>query len=159
MRRLLALVFLASLLIAPASAHGFKIGEIEIVHPFLRATPPKATTAAGYMVLRNEGSAPDRLLRIETTAAGRVEFHRSVVEDGIAKMQPIKEGFEIPAGGEFRLGADGTHAMLVGLTGPVDLGFLIDATLVFEKAGALPMTFEVEPAGTKLEDTEAHHEQ
>lgn len=159
MRRLLALVFLASLLIAPASAHGFKIGEIEVVHPFLRATPPKATTAAGYMVIRNDGATPDRLLRIETTAAGRVEFHRSVVEDGIAKMQPIKEGFEIPAGGEFRLGADGTHAMLVGLTGPVDLGFLIDATLVFEKAGALPMTFEVEPAGTKLEDTEAHHEQ
>jgi copper(I)-binding protein len=48
--------------------------------------------------------------------------------------------------------------MLVELTAPIDLGFLIDATLVFEKAGALPMTFEVEPAGTKLEDTEGHHE-
>lgn len=157
-RQLFALAFLAGLVV-PASAHKFKIGEIEIVHPFLRATPPKATTAAGYMVIRNDGATPDRLLRIETTAAGRVEFHRSVVEDGIAKMQPIKEGFEIPAGGEFRLGADGTHAMLVGLTGPVDLGSLIDATLVFEKAGALPMTFEVEPAGTKLEDTEMRHEQ
>ena len=155
---LLALGLLAGLIV-PASAHGFTIGELEIVHPFLRATPPKATTAAGYMVIRNGGSTSDRLLRIETTAAEKVEFHRTVVEGGIAKMQPIKEGFEIPAGGEFRLGADGTHAMLVvDLTGPIDLGFLIDATLVFEKAGALPMTFEVEPAGTKLEDTEAHHE-
>ena len=155
---LLALGLLAGLIV-PASAHGFTIGELEIVHPFLRATPPKATTAAGYMVIRNGGSTSDRLLRIETTAAEKVEFHRTVVEGGIAKMQPIKEGFEIPAGGEVRLGADGTHAMLVvDLTGPIDLGFLIDATLVFEKAGALPMTFEVEPAGTKLEDTEAHHE-
>lgn len=158
MKKLLLALGLLAGLIVPASAHGFTIGEIKIVHPFLRATPPKATTAAGYMVIRNGGSIPDRLLRIETTAAEKVEFHRTVIEGGIAKMQPIKEGFEIPAGGEFRLGADGTHAMLVGLTGPIDLGFLIDATLVFEKAGALPMTFEVEPAGTKLEDTEGHHE-
>lgn len=144
---------------SPGMAHGFKNAAIEIEHPFLRETPPGAKTGAGYMIIRNKGDQADRLLRIETEAAERVEFHQSVVEDGIAKMRPIEGGLEIPAGGEFRLGADGSHAMLVGLTAPVGPGFLIDATLVFEKAGALPMTFEVEPAGTKLEDTEAHHEQ
>lgn len=159
MKRVLLALGLFASLIVPASAHGFKIGELAIVHPFLRATPPTATTTAGYMVIRNQGSASDRLLRIETTAAEKVTFHRTVIDRDIAKMVPIEEGFEIPAGGEFRLGADGTHAMLVGLTGPIDLGFLIEATLVFERAGALPMTFEVEPAGTQLEDTEAHHEQ
>ncbi len=138
-------------------AHGFAVGTIEIVHPFFRATPPSAKTGAGYLIVRNTGPEPDRLLAIETEAAERVTFHRTVVEDGLAKMLPIEGGLEVPARGEYRLGLDGSHAMLEGLTAPIGLGQLIEGTLVFEKAGRIQITFEVEPAGTTQDDAMAEH--
>lgn len=159
-KRFLVGAFVAVALMSPTSsafAHGFETSELEIIHPFLRATPPGAKTGAGYVIIRNSGSEPDRLLGIETEAAARVEFHQSVVEDGIAKMRPIEGGIEIPAGGEYRLGAEGSHAMLVELTGGIGLGFLVEATLIFEKAGRVPITFEVEPAGATLESADAEH--
>ncbi len=146
--RRLAVALLASLLPAAALAHGFKASDIEIVHPFFRATPPGARTGAGYVVLKNNGTQPDRLIGIETEAAKSVTFHRTVAENGMAKMVPIDGGLEIPGGGEYRLGLDGSHAMLEGLTAPIALGQLIEGTLIFEKAGRVDITFEVEPAGT-----------
>lgn len=156
MRRLLLAALAAMSLVLPASGHGYKAGTIEIVHPFLRATPPGARTGAGYLVIRNEGSEPDRLVGIETEAAERVTFHRTVTENDVARMVPL-EAIEIPAGGEYRLGLDGTHAMLEGLTAPIGLGQLIPGTLVFEKAGRIDMEFEVEPAGTSQEDAMQAH--
>ena len=144
-------------LIGAAVGHEFKVADIEITHPYLAATLPGAKTAAAYMILTNTGSEPDRLLAIETDAAVRVEFHQSLVTDGVSRMRPIAGGLEIPAGGEYRLGADGSHAMLVGLSAPIGLGQLIEATLNFEKAGPLELTFEVEPVGTTLEGTEEAH--
>lgn len=155
-RQLLALGFLASLIV-PVSAHGFSAGEIEIIHPFLRETPPGAKTGAGYIILRNNGSEPDRLIGIETEAAAKVTFHRTVTENGMAKMLPIEGGLEIPPGGEYRLGLDGSHAMLEGLTAPIGLGFLLNGTLIFEKAGRLDITFEVEPVGTTQDKAMQDH--
>lgn len=148
----------ASVAVAPALAHGFKASNIEIVHPFFRATPPGAKTGAGYVILRNSGTEADRLIAIETEAAQRVTFHQTVTENGMAKMIPIEGGLEIPAGGEYRLGLDGSHAMLEGLTAPIGLGQLITGTLVFEKAGRIDIDFEVEPAGTTQEDAMAKHD-
>lgn len=151
------LVMLIGLIPGAALAHGFKASGIEIVHPFFRATPPGAKTGAGYVILRNNGTQSDRLLGIETEAAARVTFHRTVTENGMAKMVPIEDGLEIPAGGEYRLGLDGSHAMLEGLRAPIGLGQLIAGTLVFEKAGRVDIDFEVEPAGTTQEDAMAAH--
>ncbi|WP_439602405.1 copper chaperone PCu(A)C [Devosia sp.] len=157
MRQLLALGFLLSLVV-PASAHGFSAADIEIVHPFFRETPPGAKTGAGYVILRNKGSEPDKLIGIETEAAAKVTFHRTVTENGMAKMLPIEGGLEIPAGGEYRLGLDGSHAMLEGLTAPIGLGFLLNGTLIFEKAGRVDITFEVEPVGTTQDKAMQEHE-
>ncbi len=157
MRQVLVLGFLLSLIV-PASAHGFSAGNIEIVHPFFRETPPGAKTGAGYVIVRNTGSEPDKLIGIETEAAAKVTFHRTVTENGMAKMLPIEGGLEIPTGGEYRLGLDGSHAMLEGLTAPIDLGFLLDGTLIFEKAGRVDITFEVEPVGATQDDAMQGHE-
>lgn len=152
-----AVFLLGSLVPGLALAHGFKASAIEIIHPFFRATPPGARTGAGYVILKNNGREPDKLLAIETEAAERVTFHRTVTQNGMARMVPIEGGLEIPAGGEYRLGLDGTHAMLEGLTAPIGLGQLITGTLVFERAGRVDIDFEVEPAGTTQEDAMAAH--
>jgi copper(I)-binding protein len=153
----IALVASALMWPAVAAAHGFTAGSIEVVHPFFRATAPGAPTGAGYVILRNTSSEPDRLIGIETEAAAKVTFHRTVIEDGIAKMVPIEGGLVIPPGGEYRLGLDGTHAMLEGLTAPIGLGQVIEGTLVFEKAGRVDITFEVESPGATQEGAMESH--
>ena len=60
-----------------------------------------------------------------------------------------------PSRGEYCLGADGCHAMHVGLSAPIGLRQSVDATLYFEKAGPLDFTLEVEPVGKALEGAEA----
>jgi copper(I)-binding protein len=153
-----ALILLTALLPSAALAHGFKASAIEIIHPFFRETPPGAKTGAGYVILKNNGSETETLLGIETEAAERVTFHQTVTENDMAKMIPIEGGLEILPGGEYRLGLNGSHAMLEGLNAPIGLGQLITGTLIFEKAGRVDIDFEVEPAGTTQEGAMADHE-
>lgn len=155
--RRFVLLLLTSLISGAAVAHGFNASDIEIIHPFFRATPPGATTGAGYVILKNNGNETETLLGIETEASARVTFHRTITDNDVAKMVPIEGGLEIPPGGEYRLGLDGSHAMLEGLTAPIGLGQLITGTLIFEKAGRVDIDFEVEPAGTTQEDAMATH--
>jgi periplasmic copper chaperone A len=59
-RVLLLALALASMATA-AAANDYKIGALEIQQPWTRATPKGAKTAAGYVAIKNTGSAPDRL--------------------------------------------------------------------------------------------------
>ena len=97
MRRLL-LAIAAIAFIAPANAHDFDAGAIYVDHPMIEAAPPSARVLGGYVSLHNQGAADDRLIAIESVAADKVELHRSVVADGIARMQPLTDGVELPAG-------------------------------------------------------------
>src|SRR5690606_23131064 len=56
-----------ALLLASAGASA----QIEVENPWIRATPPGARMAAGYAVLRNAGTTPDRL--VSGQAPGRAD--------------------------------------------------------------------------------------
>jgi periplasmic copper chaperone A len=49
-------------------------GALEIQQPWTRATPKGAKTAAGYMAIKNTGSASDRLTGGSLTSAGGVVY-------------------------------------------------------------------------------------
>ncbi|RUX80488.1 copper chaperone PCu(A)C, partial [Mesorhizobium sp. M2A.F.Ca.ET.040.01.1.1] len=66
-----------------AIAHEFKVGDLEIEHPWSRATPPGAKVAGGYFTVVNKGSAPDRLLSISSDISDKVELHEMGVKDGV----------------------------------------------------------------------------
>src|SRR3954468_2859725 len=75
---LLALAVLGAA--AAASADEFRVGDLLIAHPTVRATPGGAKVGAGYFAVRNIGPTPDRLVAIESSAAGRIEIHASSTE-------------------------------------------------------------------------------
>src|SRR3954464_2594190 len=81
---LLALAVLGAA--AAASADEFRVGDLLIAHPAVRATPGGAKVGAGYFVVRNTGPTPDRLAAIKSPAAGRVEIHASSTEDGLCRQ-------------------------------------------------------------------------
>ena len=130
-----------------AVAHDYKAGTLQIDHPWSRATPGGASVAAGYLVVKNTGTAPDRLISATVPFAGRVEIHEMAMKDGVMVMRPIPDGLTIPAGGSVELKPGGYHIMFMDLKSPLKEGTSVDGTLTFEKAGSVPVKFQVEGLG------------
>jgi copper(I)-binding protein len=131
-----------------AFAHNHEKGEIQIRHPWSRATPPGAKVGVAYMEIRNSGERPDRLLAISTGLAQRVEMHVTEREGEVMKMRQVKS-FEIPARASYALRPGGSHLMLVARAQPLKKGERFTMTLRFERAGEMPIELEVQEAGSK----------
>lgn len=138
---------LALLAVGPATAHEFKSGPIEVVHPWARATPPAAKVGGGYAEIRNDGAEPDRLVSATAEVAGRVEIHQMGMKDGVMTMRPVEDGVPVPANGSAALAPGGFHLMMMELKRPLKAGESFAGTLTFEKAGTIAVTFEVAPIG------------
>lgn len=133
----------------PAPAHEAKAGDIVVEHPWARATPGGAKVAGAFAVIENAGGAPDRLVGGSAEVAGRVEIHEMAVKDGVMTMRPVAGGLEVPAHGGVTLKPGSYHLMLMELKEPLVAGGKFAGTLVFEKAGTVPVTFEIAPIGAK----------
>lgn len=132
---------------SPSVAHEFRAGAMEIDHPWTRATPPAARVGGGYLKLKNESAAPDRILGGSSAVAGKVEIHLMEMNDGIMKMRPVPGGVEIPAGGTVEFAPGGYHLMLMELKKPIVEGEMIPVTIEFEKAGKVDIELAAGPAG------------
>lgn len=138
-----------------AQAHEFKLGDLDIGHPWSRATLPGAKVAAGYLTVKNNGSTPDRLISVTAEISGKGEIHEMTVKDGVMNMRPVAGGLEIPAGGEVKLEPGSYHIMFMELKAPAVEGAKFPGKLTFEKAGTVEVEFAVEKAGGKA-DHSAH---
>lgn len=104
-------------------------------------------SGAGYLSIRNDGDSDARLIAVEADRAGRAELHRTVVEDGVARMRPVTEGIAIPSGETVALEPGGLHIMFRDVAEPFVDGEHIEAVLVFEAAGEVPVRFRVGDGG------------
>jgi copper(I)-binding protein len=136
-----------SLLAGAASAEDYTIGTIRIENPWARATPKGADVAGAYMIISNKGTASDRLIGGSTPVAGRLEFHRMLMEQGVMKMRPVQGGLEIKAGQTVEFKPGSFHVMLMGLKQPLEKDQRVKATLEFEKAGKVDIEYSVEAVG------------
>ena len=143
-----ACVALVVFAIPPAAAHNYIKGNIEVRHPWTRATPPGAEVAAGYLEIRNNGRGPDRVIGASTPAGERVELHVMANEQGVMKMREAAS-FEAPARKRLTLRPGGTHLMIVGLRKPFVKGQRIPLIIRFEHAGDVRVEMEVQPGGSK----------
>jgi hypothetical protein len=133
---------------ATAWSHSHEKGEIQVRHPWSRATPPGAKVAVGYMEIRNRGSQPDRLLSVSAAVAQRVEMHVTQREGEVMKMRQV-QSFQIPARERLALRPGGSHLMLVDLAQPLEKGERFTMTLRFERAGELEIELEVQERGSR----------
>jgi copper(I)-binding protein len=128
----------------PVAAHEALAGDLTIEHPYARATAEVQKNGAAYVVIRNHGSEPERLLGARIGEAQAVELHgTTVTAEGVARMRRA-EAVEILPGGEARLAPGGLHLMLVGLKTPLVEGTSFPMTLVFERAGEVEVEVMVE---------------
>jgi periplasmic copper chaperone A len=146
-RTLILLTGILSLVAGSAAARDYKVGSIDIAEPWSRATPRGASVAAGYMKITNEGTVADRLLSGSSEVAPTVEVHEMSMDNGVAKMRPLKAGLEIKPGETVELKPGSLHVMFVGLKKPLMAGDRVKAMLVFEKAGPISIEYDVRAMG------------
>ena len=132
-----------------ALAHETKAGDLTLESAWTRATPEGADVAGGYLVIKNAGSVPDRLVGGSVDFADRVEIHEMVMDGDVMKMRPVAGGLEIPAGGEAILKPGSYHVMFIGLKHGLVEGTEEEGTLSFEKGGSIAVEWAVEAIGAK----------
>lgn len=118
------------------------LAQVSINQPWMRATPPGAKVAGGFMTVTNKGAQPDRLVGAASPVAARVELHVHMHEGGVMKMKQVP-GFDIPANGQFVLKPGGAHLMFLDIKRPIKEGEKIPVTLKFEKAGEVKAEYAV----------------
>lgn len=146
--RPVALIAVLAFLVQPGVAHDFKLGAIEISHPWARATPKGATVAGAYLKITNTGGAPERLIGGSSPIAGRFEIHQMSMNNGVMQMRPVTGGLEIKPGESVELKPGSYHIMLMDLKQPLVHKQPLKGTLVFEKAGTVELEYAVEPVGS-----------
>lgn len=130
----------AALFATAASAESI----IEIVDPYALSAGMNAKSGAAFFTIRNTGDTDDRLIDAKSDAAARVELHTHIMEDGIAKMRQVEDGFPIPAGSEHLLMRGADHVMFMGLNEPFVDGKMVAVTLVFESGLTLDVEIPVD---------------
>jgi protein SCO1/2 len=94
--------------------------------------PPTPDMTALYLTIRG-GAEDDALVGVHVDGAHMAEIHRTVIEDGLSRMEPTGP-IEIPAGGEVVFEPGGYHVMVHG-PGALAEGDSVTITLTFRRAG------------------------
>lgn len=151
-----------SLLLVPAisaHAHSFSSGKLSISHPWARETAQGQKVGGGFMVIRNSGKQDDRLVSATTPVADEVQMHTMMMDNGVMRMRQLRDGIPVPAGQTVELKPGSLHIMFMGLKAPLMKGKKVPVTLRFAKAGAVKVTFAIQPVGSTgpMESKHAGH--
>ena len=124
-------------LLLPASA----FAELEIVDAWIKNLPPSVPMRAGYMTIHNPGETAVTILSIRSDAFASIDIHRSVMQDGMMRMDPVT-ALSIAPGESLQLAPGGYHLMMQPLqaTRP---GQEIEIVLQFEDGSEQRLTMTV----------------
>lgn len=129
--------------IAQSHAHEIKFGNIEIIHPWARQSPARADVAAGFLIIKNNGTEDDKLIKATASITPNVQLHAMKMENDVMKMTEVDGGIPIPAGGTVELKPMSYHIMFVDLKSAPVANTQFAGTLTFEKADTVDIEFEV----------------
>jgi len=114
-------------LLFPASA----FAELEFSDAWIKNLPPTIPVRAGYMTIHNPGPDMLSIVSVRSEAFGSVEVHRSFMQDGMMRMEPV-ESLEIEADASVQLAPGGLHLMMMMPKEPTSPG---DEIVIFIKLG------------------------
>ena len=132
---------------SPSLSQDVHIGDLLIRDAHIRATPPEAPVAGGYVTIVNAGSEIERLISVSAPFAVKTEIHDMKIEDNIMRMRRIDGGIEIPANGSVTLKPGGRHIMFIQLKGQLIHGEERPLTFVFERQGIINIRASVQDIG------------
>ena len=114
----------------------------------MRAALGENPNTAAYVIIKNEGNTPDRLISAHCDCAATASLHAMVMKGNMMEMSEPEGGFPIAPGQTLVFAPGGNHIMLENLTMRPAQGQIVDVTLTFEKGG--PVTLAMPVSDTPL---------
>ncbi len=142
MKNLLIFLMLTSYC-STLSASDYLRGDIKIKQPYIPLTSNSMKTAAGYLVIENNGSENDFLMSVEASFAKSMLHETFINADGLAKMNHL-DLLLIPANSKTVLGPGGVHIMFFQLNEKLQKDHPQKALLKFQNAGDISIEFNIE---------------
>ncbi len=121
-----------------ALAHEYEVGKLKIEHPWVRAPKEGETTAYFFAFIRNTGDEPDKLVSVKAAVVGSSEAHTG------ARHAKAEEGLVIPPKKKTILKPGGPHVALLDIKKYLEVGWGLELTLEFEKAGEVAIDASIE---------------
>jgi hypothetical protein len=153
---MIAATVIAIFVSVTALAADYKIDSLEIIGPWSRATPKGASTAIGYMTIKNNGTTPDRLIGGSVGFASGFQLHSMTIDDGVSKMRELKS-VDIGPGQTIEFKPGGPHVMFVGVKQPLSQDEHLKGTLIFEHAGTAQIEYDVQGIGAQRGPQDLDH--
>jgi copper(I)-binding protein len=125
-------------LMLPASA----FAELEFSNARIKNLPPTVPVRAGYVSIHNPGAAPVIVVGARSERFASVEFHRSLMQDGMMRMEPVSE-LTIAAGSSLELEPGGLHMMMMQPLQPTRPGESIELFLLLQDGSEQLLPMEV----------------
>ena len=136
--------------IGAASAHEYELGKLVVEHPWIRAPKEGENKAYLYSFIHNLGDAPDKLIGVKAEKFGKVEFYPD------ARGGKPANGIVIPGKQTTTLAPGGAYVLLLDIKKHLEVGWGLEMTLTFEKAGEVVIDAAIEaPDAAHAHDAEA----
>jgi len=145
---IMGLFLLVNAAYANCGQHG---GRLSVENAWIREAPSVVKVMAGFMNISNPTNKTAVLLGAESSLFEKVELHRSIVENGVAKMK-LQKKIEIPAGSEIDFSPGGLHLMLINPRQSLKVDDTVTINLKFEGGDDSPVVFTVRSV-----DAVVHH--
>ena len=136
-----------------ARAHEHIVGKLKIEHCWVRAAEAGSTFTTAYAIeIVNDGDTADRLIGGSLEKAGTGILRGIVEVNGKKEMRPVDTGLTINPHSSIELVPGQKQIFFDGLKSELKEGEHARGTLVFEKAGTVPVEFMVEPSAAASDD-------
>lgn len=156
---ILLFIFLVTTVTIPPFHQNVVAADLMIRNARLRATPPNAPVAAGYLTIQNIGLKMDRLIGISAPFAMKSEIHEMTMSGDVVQMRKINGGLNIPPNESVTLKPGGRHIMFMKLKEQLKHGEQKSVNLVFEQHGQIVVIFKVEDIGRQPQHSESDDNQ
>lgn len=127
-----------------ALAHGYRAGNLEIIHPVIMAPSAHADCSCAHVKIVNHGTRPEFLLGARISAAERTHLV-SMTRQGHGLSMPRR--VEIGPGETLALGRQDWCLFMSGITTSLEAGMgAVAGELVFEHHGPIAIEFMIDKA-------------
>ena len=113
----------------PHSGPPLAVSDVE-----LYAALPGSHAAVGYLSLHNHSDAPLTIDNISSSGFAAVQMHETVIDDGVASMQPLPS-VTIEPGSSVNFVAGGKHLMLMQPTADMAAGSNVMLEIQYDSGG------------------------
>lgn len=111
-------------------------GDVHLHDAWVKAA--ESGMSAAFGLIENHTDQDVVVLSATSPASESIELHETALNaDGQMVMRELEGGFVIPAHGQYLLEPGGNHLMLMGLTGPLLAGELVEFTLTLDDGSTI----------------------